>query len=694
MAKVVQLRPLAIGFWDNAAWGSSGTPPDPPGGDAGRVDPLLPVPSHDDATSFINASFAGGTGHKISFTLRDVPNDILSVTSVQCRVRHRFQNHFTDLRMFARTGTTDYNVSTLARTDTAAWGTGGDDARTVVRAWTPTEISDGLEVGVFVEAYDPTDSDAAVEITSLWIQLTYEPFPPQDDAVRDTASRRQWFFARPPVTMKRRLLELPDALEIGLNERVNVSHADGPDVAGLGWRSAQWQRRFTRQIGRVIDPNTNTVEMELEDIRGQLCLCRYSMRALTPSAIADGVAFFAAGATLEHMRASWGWAADQSGGHLLKRAEDDQPRYGLALMPASGTREDGLIVENTGINHLLRSSYVNGLTGWTTAGATGTVAVDTTKLRFDAVISPQSAKMTAGVTHTADLTHTSTVTASLAGNKVIALQMHTQNAGTATAGPNWSLQRGVDSFWFTAGGGWGASKVQNAIASSEDDWLETYETDIDVGASGTTLKLEYTVPSTFPDSSEYWIGHSQNDDHPHPSSPIVTEATTFTRAADQTFITNDSGKRSFNAARGTLVIQHVPNYRSDTATDHQILQVFHDANNVITLRWDTGNARWELEWEGATVVVTAFLATPAPVRGVKKTFVFRWTSASDGELDLPARTLDFFVDGTKGTGAVYTALVETATSDIKLELADGTLSQLQSYAFVMTDEEAQRLPRQ
>jgi hypothetical protein len=301
--------------------------------------------------------------------------------------------------------------------------------------------------------------------------------------------------------------------------------------------------------------------------------------------------------------------------------------------------------------------------------------------------------MLAGSPHTTDLTLTSSPTGTYPADSIVCLTMHYRSHTGATSGPGWSLQRGVDSNWYTASTKtWGASKVVNATPVSGASWTEAYATLIDVGASGTTLTLVYTIESGEP--AGCYIGHSQLDDAAFPQSTIITEGVGKSRAGDSFQITNNAGARSINAARGAFACIVAPNWNDEESeVDRNIWNGFHDGSNYIRMKRNVSFGRWEVEYMAGGVAATALKADSLPVRGREIRLGARWTS-SEGELGLPVRTIDVFVDGVKGISAVASAtLTEAATSNLFLLPSGGIIRDMQSVAYVPTDEEMARLPR-
>jgi len=685
LSKVVFLRPFAI--INSTNWS---------GATVAAIDPFFPI-NHDDGTSYATYE-QPDLDDWLSASLTDKPNDIQSVTSV--KVIYRDQ-------AIDGKGTAVGAVNLLGsrtsgsgvQNEVSVWNTRTSAAldRPGGGEWSPADIAEvSLYAEVKVDTWDDSPSPSLFErITSLYIELTYEPIPAQDDGARDAASRAQWAFTRRPPMLQRELT-VADGFRQDLNDRVRVSHGHGPHASGQGWRSRGWESEPHRIISRRTNLESNIVTLNQRSIRSQIALMRWSARGKTSSPLGDGVSFFAAGSALEFVRDGLAWVGDPSLGSIYVRADADQPRYGLGLDPATGDKVSGVVCEPVGFNSLAYSSFKDGLTGWTTSAGSGTITAATSPLRFASQESPNVLKIVAGSPHSTLSTVTSTVTGSYAANARTPFWFSYQTGAGATVGPSVVIQRSVDSFYYTVSGdSWGASRVANPTTASNGEWTEYYIPAFSVGSSITTLTVQYSVEASVVSSSEYYVGHGQLDGDDIHTSPIITESSGVGRvAADVYKITNDTGARCINEAHGTLVLRFAPNYTAAdlTADSPDVLDVDHGASNSLTLLWSDTNTRWELTWKGGGTDYTAYNTGGTPARGEAVDFVLRWTGADD-ELDLGDRTLDLFVDGVIGTSVVIgTDITEAATSDLLFSGANGVISDVLSLPYVVTDAEAALLP--
>jgi hypothetical protein len=684
MSKIVYLVPDVLGALDSSNWSIGG-------GAASKVAAIYPGLPPASNSDFLQVN--SPNQNKISFTVKNKPNDILSVVSVRPELWASNQDNSDPtaiMKLAAAYGTTVGTESDVTGIAAKVTKTADPVGRPGGGAWTPADIAEpSLAVVMWASTFGVDSPLFLWRIYELWIRLEYEPIPAQDGPARDAASRSQWdrTFEAPATEMT--FLNPADAFRFGMLDLVGISNREGPHAQGQGWRSRPWERALHRPVERRL--NLNTGETTVVFQRARLCLLRFTGQAASPHASADGVAFFAAGSTIEFSRDSVAWVADPgSGGTSLVRVEPDQPKFGL-VQDAGGDFESGLISENALSNALPYSSFRDGLTGWTTVDGSGAVTAATSPRLFaDPADTANVLKIVAGSPHSARSTATSTATASLDVDEIFVVQAWHRTAAGATVGPGIVIQRLFDFEYYTvATQTWGATRVVNPTPAS-DDWIETIIEDIDVGSNASAVRVEIAVEAGEPSASEYYVGHVQVTRQAlglgTPSTPIITDAEAVTGAADALAFTNDSGGRCFNEPRGALSLFVIPLQDQTTSV---VLALVHDSSNRFDLRWHEPSAAWQASWEGGGTTYTATFAGSVS-RGVPVRVGVRWTG-DDDELDLGGRTLDIFIDGVKGASVTITDMTEAATSN--LTMGNVAFRDLHLYAYVPTDEEMARLPR-
>jgi len=168
------------------------------------------------------------------------------------------------------------------------------------------------------------------------------------------------------------------------------------------------------------------------------------------------------------------------------------------------------------------------------------------------------------------------------------------------------------------------------------------------------------------------------------------------RAAPRYYVTNNSGKRTLNAAQGSFVCE-VNLAAVSGAANQAVAYCYHDASNWWYLYWDGPNARWvfEVRQAGSTYRATKS-ATPSSATWYQ--IGARWTG-SNGELGASPYTLSVWVDRVKGTDAVAGgAMTEAASSNFDFgskaaagtEQLNGQIRKIHSFQEVMNDTEMAR----
>lgn len=420
------------------------------------------------------------------------------------------------------------------------------------------------------------------------------------------------------------------ALALAPDQLVNVtSPVDG-------WGLPRRSRRIARLASSVLT-HDKRLRLHLEDLHNcaRLGLIDHLSSPMGANTYADGAA-----AVLPHsggggfngagyFRASEAWAWDAAAARVV--------RVGPGVMAVEA---DGLPCERASTNLVIRSAFDSGLTGWTTAG-TGVngsaIAADSTVLLFDPAAGsglPYSAKLTAGSAHAADLKLSQTL-ASVAGGSYLSLAFdHLEDSGIALY---WFLRRTLDGFYwngssFVSGAQFNALPVRSAVRQRPD-----VVGPIATGASASQFEAGVALPTGGTAGRVAHLFHLQVEARRWSSSRIVTLASTVTREESDYCYANESGRRSFPATRGTLVLKVVPNVSTAKAdgSDFYFFSVPYDANNEISARYDGINSTKDrvVLIRKAAGTTTTLAGSATLTEGAAFYLVYRWASVADGELD-------------------------------------------------------------
>lgn len=409
-----------------------------------------------------------------------------------------------------------------------------------------------------------------------------------------------------------------------------------------GWGGQPWSRGQGRIVGMRVGPGVGGVELQLEDIRGQLTTFWLQGRALAgvdgASAAGDGMALLTPGCTVTVDRASPKYLDSPAGidvqqaGPVVKILNNCWP-----------SERRGTLLERERTNDLKYSSFADlsaGAgsmpTGWT--ATSGTCESDATvgeQLFVDPSVSANVLLLTQSAS---DARATGTVTKSYSANTKVTVSIDRKSSSATTGdGGAWRLTRAVDGkYWNESGNAWQVGAVDNTLTPTTS-WDRFKSNPIDVGSGATTLTLQLVHLATATASSVVRFGHAQIEEGQWPSSRIVTGATAVTRAADAVTIDNDKDD-------GDTFAHLLPNDRGWVrwhlrarwaAGSGRRAVTAGTTFTVFTLRYDTDNAwslayvantGWRLRARSGGVDVDAVVDVDVEV-GVEYEVAHRWTSS-------------------------------------------------------------------
>jgi len=516
--------------------------------------------------------------------------------------------------------------------------------------------------------------------------------------MRDVASRKLVTFERPRLMFSQ---DVPLVfLDQELLDPVALSHPHLPHPSGAGAGIERWTRRVVSFEERIEDLDANVLKVRMIDRSGLSHTYRESGVAVYSDDVRrEGVAISGLGVARVHERVTGAWVEGE-GGVLFVPAGTEAAELG------------GVFNDPAASQLLLRTSYVSQLTGLTLngTGVNGSsivaVAANTQDVRlFKSTVSAYFARFTAGSPHTADLYLSWPVSGTIAANEKLCLSLDAWiNSDIWGQVLSWALQNSVDSKWWDdTSKTWSVSLVWNAITAEH---ISRTRSNVIVwpGTSGTAA-LRLGIPSGGVASRSGDSFHNQLEVGGFPTGRMIQNAgfVSPTRAATILGFFENTNAKLFNEPRGTLgCFLTVPWNAADleagsTSTPGGFLvtlwavrytpAITHSWRGIFNASRGAGLSRWEFAVKATGAEDVAFNNTQ-PVRGSTYAVVWRWSSATEGELGLPANTPDVFVDGVKGTSATITTRPTTiANSRIQLNLFGARMKRLFSTARVLTDEE-------
>lgn len=655
------IRPLANSATYDTWTANTGTK-------AVAVDPGNPIVHDDDAIYVFRAS--PDTPRNQGFLLGARPQ-IQTLSTVEGFIRGRSNNNYSasqQLNVFARLRGVDGAALILTGLGTAL-GAYTEGTGTLPRpgggTWTVTDIMDStleLVFGISVWAGGVTE----YRVTSAGIPIGFVGVPQKTGQVILRLSREVRMYRKGVGQFE--IVGPPDKVcDPELLDFFHVSHRMIPAADGNGAGVKKWQRALFVATRAEIDPMADLGRIFGYDPRSFLTTFWESGHTnKSANAFGDGVLRLDAGCTRTFKRDSKVWIESNDG--YVDELGDDLYPYD----------RQGLLIENYSENNVRRSSFVSGTTGLTlvnaNGGGQGTVAVDTSVLKFRSTVSPNSLKITAlGSPQASDLGFTA-VTETIPANTAGSVSIDYQNTSGGTL--EFQLTRNVDGFYYDpADGTWDVGVVTITLPVVLD-WHEPdqrYRLEgVNVGGTNTalTFHLIQLNGATAPSQADH-VAHMQFEPIPWVTSRIVANGSTVTRAAQSLQVSNDAGKRAWFGQHGTAYIKLFSEFSAATmnaaAGFPNYLTLQHSAGHYWKLFYNGfAGSRLDLEVKAgfdATAAHAPFVPIAWDQDGVWVTI--RWTS-DQGELDLPPYTVSVFVNGAKGTDTILPAGLptEAATSTL------------------------------
>jgi len=497
---------------------------------------------------------------------------------------------------------------------------------------------------------------------------------------RGVASRRLVYVGRPRLRAEG---AVPlSFLGLQLGDKLRVSDPSMPDATGQGATIDRTYQTVMRVVRRSQSPSNlgEGLRLGLADVRDVAHRYRETTQPLRIADIRrEGVAVSGLGMPRLFQRDSKAWALDPGSGLYVE-------------VPVALEKIDagGLLMEALSTNLLTRSSFKSGTTGLTAngAGVNGSaLAADAAppKRFFSELVTANCGKLTAGTPDTTDLYWAWGAASVIAGLTHRLSIAHYDHTATSSA-LNWRLQRAIDSwYWNDASGAWQSGSIWNALSSPGLDVVAREKSKrIPVGGSNTTWTLHIGYPAGGTDGRVGYICHVQIDETPWMSSPIVTDASTVTRGAEDLWIPNgDTNRLVFRNDGGGVIVSFTPQwdpadqtafqagafpphlFEANFTTDQQYYRLYFDAA--------AGALKWYFETStngsGGGNMRRAEHTTQ-PVAGTEMKLGVRFVSMSEAEVGYAAGSLSIFVNGVKGADAVRVANPAHTTS-AKLQMGVG-----------------------
>lgn len=649
------IRPVANSATYNTWTANTGLKP-------AAVDPLEPI-AHDDDTTYISLTSPAITNQ--GFTLGARPQ-MYTLSAVKAYVRGKNINNYSasqNLNVFARRGGVDGAPLVLTGLGDAIgnYTTGsGTLPKPGGGVWSVADILDStLELVVGVSAW--AGGVTEYRVTSMWIEVTFTPVPKQTSQARMRGTRKVRMYSKGVGLFE--FVGPPDVMnDIELCSFFQVSHKQWPAADGKGAGILPSQRALLAKIREETDPMLDVTKILAYDPRSFLATFYEGGHTDKPAnSFGDGVPRFDVGNLRTFKRDSKTWVESNDG--YVDELGDDIEKYDRL----------GLLMENYSENRVQRSSFKSGTTGVTLlnagGGGQGTVAVDTTALKFRSTVTPNSIKITAlNPPQASDLgfrVQTDTITAGTSCS--YSIDYLNDTGGTLEV----QLLRVADTMYYNPTiPGWQALAYSITLPSSTT-WARYMLEKIDIGGADSAVRLfAVQLNGSTANSQIDHVAHVQWEPIAWVTSRILTDGATVSRAIESLKISNNAGKRAWHGQHGTAYTKFFAEFSAGTMNARggfpNWYTLNHDAGNYWKFLYDGSNgslARLEVKVAG-TVYAAWCPFTPTPWSTTGTWLTIRWTG-TQGELGLRPFTLDVFVNGVKGTSVILPALpTEAATSDL------------------------------
>jgi hypothetical protein len=488
-------------------------------------------------------------------------------------------------------------------------------------------------------------------------------------------ARLLWELREPPLRMTIPALP-PAAMDIDVGDSIAIAHEDVPHPTGDGAGVRSWER--LELAVREVRPNLDTLSVQIVGERPRrhtfYMACQAGVvpeQGLAVSAVQPGPILF--------KRATPGTqVVSQDGLAWTVRAADGVV---AALRDGSLKIEPrGLLSEIGGRNQVLRSAFASGSpapTGWTLTQpiSGGSVAselvADAGFNLWDTAITTRCLKFIRGVTGNGEAEVA--VGAPQTSTDQGVVQIDTRGI---PAGAKWQLENNsTGDQWDDTAGAWDAGGAENALDADPDEFRQTVSKPIPYqNNAAMTLRIIYDDGAGSPGDvlRVFYVGviyeqliiPSASPRLRWPTSRVFSDQSSGTAQMGQDFgpiFPNNVGARNWNVARGAILAKIQPRWNTGDVADVDstplafvIAHAYFDTDNEVLFHYyrDSGGGLGEfrLDVKAAGNVYRAVKAHTV-VRDQLIAVWARWTSAADGELDKPARTLTVGVEGAVGTDA-------------------------------------------
>ncbi|MCP4878335.1 MAG: hypothetical protein GY896_23015 [Gammaproteobacteria bacterium] len=240
---------------------------------------------------------------------------------------------------FNATGDTEY-MNTSPEDKTATWA----QHPTEFRPWTRAEVN----TAVLIFEAQGENAFYPKYLYNMGLTVSAITIPDKIDTARRLGSEILLYQGQPVPLLRMRVpFILGDAK---LVNDVAISHDAIPKVQKtLGLE--RWDRSLFRLFDKELDPETDTWSVLLYDLRDFLVTLVMSGQAVTKGRSFDGMSLITPGANMQFVRGSNDYQEDPFA-DLVQQLQANEPP----------TNEDGILIQNRGINRVINNAFSEGAT--------------------------------------------------------------------------------------------------------------------------------------------------------------------------------------------------------------------------------------------------------------------------------------------------------------------------------------------
>jgi hypothetical protein len=609
--------------------------------------------SHDDDTTYMGhgsgvVSKEVSYRHDVTFAERMAAINSVTLYDRSKRTDSSTDNHFLKVTLG---GSSNTSSSLALTTSYATYSYDVTSLRPAGGSWSEEDLRDTtFEFGYLTSTNSPTS-----RITSMWVAVDYVPSATKIEPVRRVLSRRLRLLRQPTTTFTIEVkhesgdTESSALLDAYPGDIVAVSHFAIPHASNTGASVGvkSWQRRNCIVLRNEFNPASMTARLTLLDARHFWHgLWDVAVSSISSTSQRDGIASLDAGATRTFLRDSSAWGPDPGDGRIVQVASQTEKNFA-----------DGHLIEQTITNHTLNSCFTDGIDSgdWTLEGegVNGSALNDDTSDTFwDTDETAQSCQMIGGSPLGGTDLGFKETTGTISANTVCCISTtHKDDSGDALT---IEITRAVDSWYYNAvTPGWQSGAADNDLTVRSSATRDAIK-NIDVGGTNTTITYKVKVNTTA--AQENHVYDVQFEENPYPTSRILTQSATVTRADDEFYYSNTKSNRTWYPTRGTAFAIVQPEWDTGdlpTGSKRTLYYVQYDANNEDHVYYDEADGAWKFDRKIGGITCSAS-KTETLTAGTQYKIAARWTS-TEGEENLSvARDLDgsndYYLRGADLTG--------------------------------------------